>query len=155
MTDHTDTEALVERCNEIMRRLGGVARAADSDWLALDVGMGQFKAMVVLKEQGRQCVGGLARALNISEPSASLLVDKLVIRGLASRDTDPGDRRRTLVALTEEGDQLMTRLHRSREDKFVGWLSQVAEDDLQVLLQGLEALIGIIDRQEGSTEGQV
>jgi DNA-binding MarR family transcriptional regulator len=154
MTDNTHAEELTERCNEIMRRLGTVARAQDSDWLALDVGMGQFKAMVVLKEQGRQCVGGLARALNISKPSASLLVDKLVTRGLVGRDTDPGDRRRTLVALTEAGDQLMTRLRRSREDMFVGWLRQLEPEDLQALMRGLQALVDVLDRQEGRTECQ-
>ena len=147
MTDDALPQVLVERCNQAMRRLGGLARAQDSDWLALDVGMGQFKAMVVLAEQGRLTVGGLARALNISEPSASLLVDKLVTRGFARRDTDPDDRRRTLVALTEEADQLVGRLRRSREDLFVGWLGLLKREDLQALLQGLDALVDAIERE--------
>ncbi|OFW58350.1 MAG: hypothetical protein A2133_01875 [Actinobacteria bacterium RBG_16_64_13] len=149
MTDNIHGEALVERCNEIMHRLGGMARAHDSDWLNLDVGMGQFKAMIVLKDNGRQTVGGLARALSISEPSASLLVEKLVTRRFVGRTDDPGDRRRTLVALTDEGDQLMARLRRSREDKFLGWLRQLESEDLGSLLRGLQALIAVIDREEG------
>ena len=141
----TPNQTLVEQCNELLRRIGGLGKAQDSDWLALDVGMGQFKALVVLKEQGRQTVGGLARALSISEPSASLLIDKLVGRGFVGRETDSEDRRRTLVALTTEGDELMTRLRRSREDLFLGWLSRLDDGELRALLDGLVALVGVAE----------
>jgi DNA-binding MarR family transcriptional regulator len=155
MTDNTQTEALAVRCNELMRRIEGLAKSQDSEWLALDVGMGQFKAMVVMKEHGQQCVGSLARALRISEPSTSLLVDRLVTRGLVRRDTDSQDRRRTLVGLTAEGDQLMVRLRQSREDQFIGWLRRLAMNDLQALLRGLEALVGAVRREEGRPEDLV
>jgi DNA-binding MarR family transcriptional regulator len=147
MTDAVRLSALVEHCNQAMRRLGVLARSQDSDWLSLDIGMGQFKAMVVLTEQDQQTVGGLARALNISEPSASLLVDKLVTRGLVGRNTDPDDRRRTLVALTEEGGQLMGWLRRSQEGQFAEWLGLLEQQDLEALLQGLDALVEVIERE--------
>lgn len=147
MTNDAHPSAPVERCNAALRRLALLSRPDDSDWLALDLGMGQFKAMVVLTEQGRQSVGGLARALNISEPSASLLVDKLVTLGLVERDTDPDDRRRTLVAPTEEGDQLIGRLRRTREDQFAGWLGLLEKEDLQALLRVLEALADAVERE--------
>lgn len=147
MTHDAHPGALVERCNAALHRLAVLARPQDSDWLALDLGMGQLKAMVVLTEQGRQSVGGLARALNISEPSASLLVDKLVTRGLVGRDTDPGDRRRTLVAPTEEGDQLMGRLRRTREDQFAGWLGLLENKDLQEFARVLDALADAVERE--------
>ncbi len=149
MAQETETSALLERCNEVIRRLSSAARPQGSDWLTLDIGMGEFKAMVVLKDDGRRTVGGLGRALSISEPSASLLVDKLVRRRLVDRETDPEDRRRTLVALTEDGDQLVTRLRQSRDDKFAAWLSKLGAEDLQALARGLEALAGAIEGEEG------
>jgi DNA-binding MarR family transcriptional regulator len=151
MTDDAHCDVLVERCNAALHRLMVLTRPQDSDWLALDMGMGQLKAMVVLTEQGRQTVGGLARALNISEPSASLLVDKLVTRGLVGRDTDPSDRRRTLVATTEQGDQLMGRLRRTREDQFTGWLGLLDNEDLQALAQALDALAAAVERERSRT----
>jgi DNA-binding MarR family transcriptional regulator len=151
MSDDAQSRALVEGCTAALHRLDVLTRPHYSDWLAVDLGMGQFKAMVVLTEQGRLTVGGLARALNISEPSASLLVEKLVTRGLVGRDTDPDDRRRTLVAPTVEGDQLMRRLRRTRDDLFVGWLSLLERDDLQALLRALDALAAAIERERGRT----
>ena len=86
---------LREQCGRSFDRVAGLTKPQDSEWLALDMGMGQLKAMVVLAKHRQLTVGGLARALDISEPSASLLVDKLVTRGLVARETDPADRRRT------------------------------------------------------------
>ena len=87
------------------------------------MGMGQLKAIMVLVKHPQLTVGGLARALDISEPSASLLVDKLVTRGLVGRETDPADRRRTLVVGSGQGTLLVERLRRSRQDQFAGWLA--------------------------------
>lgn len=150
MTPGEGTEQLAERCNRLMRSIVGLARDQDSEWLALDLGMGQFKAMVILREHGRQTVGGLARTLKISEPSASLLVDKLVARDLVARSTDPEDRRRTLVAITQAGSELMVRLRRSREDQLAGWLAGMAGEDLQALARGLQAMVVSI---RGGSEG--
>ena len=141
MTDDIRSEELPERCNQLMHLVAGLAKGQDAEWLALDMGMGQFKAMVMLKEHSRQSVGGLAKILKVSESSASLLVEKLVVRDLVVRHPDPEDRRRTFVELSEAGDALMVRLRRSREDQLMAWLRGMAEDDLRALKQGLQALV--------------
>jgi DNA-binding MarR family transcriptional regulator len=145
MTEKDGSQSLLERCNDVLRQLAALARPKGSDWLDLDLGMGQFKAMLVLTEQERQTVGGLGRALGIAEPSASLLVDKLVSRGLAVRETDADDRRRTQVAPTDEGRLLMSRLRRTREDQIAAWLGALEEDELRSLLVGLEALVRVME----------
>jgi DNA-binding MarR family transcriptional regulator len=145
MTEKDGSQPLLERCNEVLRQLAALARPKGSDWLDLDLGMGQFKAMLVLTEHERQTVGGLGRALGIAEPSASLLVDKLVSRGLAVRETDVDDRRRTQVVSTDEGRLLMSRLRRTREDQIAAWLGALEEDELRSLLVGLEALVRVME----------
>jgi DNA-binding MarR family transcriptional regulator len=151
MKEPTEQNDLAVRCTDLVRRLADLTRVPDSEWLALDIGMGQLKALIVLKEQGRQTVGGLARALRVTEPSASLLLDRLVIRGLVARESDSEDRRRTLVALSASGDELMTRLRRTKDDRFIAWLSRVSAEDLQSLERGLGALHSVI-AGEGSPE---
>ncbi len=148
----TDAEAiagLIEHCGRSFDRVAALTKAQDSEWLALDLGMGQLKAMMVLVKQRQLAVGGLARALGLSEPAASLLVDKLVGRGLVVRMTDPTDRRRTLVLPSEEGDLLVERLRRSRRESLSGWLEQVEERDLEALARGLDALADVIERGAG------
>ena len=140
------TQELIERCGRSLDRLSGLTKPQDSEWLSLDLGMGQLKAVMVLSKNQQLTVGGLARALTLSEPSASLLVDKLVQRGLAIRETDPADRRRTMVLASEEGRQLVERLRRNRWEHVLGWLEQMEGADIRALMQGLDALAGVIER---------
>jgi DNA-binding MarR family transcriptional regulator len=137
---------LREQCGRSFDRVAGLTKPHDSEWLSLDMGMGQLKAVVVLVKHRQLTVGGLARALDISEPSASLLVDKIVARGLVTRETDPADRRRTLVVASEQGDLLVERLRRSRQEQLAGWLALMDEDDLRALTRGLDALSTIIEQ---------
>ncbi len=153
MKESSDHHDLALRCTDLMRRVADLTRVPDSEWLALDVGMGQLKALIVLKELGRQTVGGFARALRVTEPSASLLLDKLVTRGLVEREAGVEDRRRTFVALTESGDELMTRLRRVKDDHFVAWLSRVGEQDLECLERGLAALHDVIVAEAAGGSG--
>jgi DNA-binding MarR family transcriptional regulator len=143
------SKELIERCGRSYDRVAGLTKAQDSEWLSLDLGMGQLKAIMVLAKNQQLTVGGVARALGISEPSASILVEKLVTRGLAARETDPADRRRTLVLASAEGHELVERLHRSRWEQFSGWLGQMEEADLHALERGLDALAGVIERGSG------
>jgi|WetSurMetagenome_2_1015567.scaffolds.fasta_scaffold942252_1 DNA-binding MarR family transcriptional regulator len=138
------------RCTDLMRRIADVTRVPDSEWLALDIGMGQLKALIVLKEQGRQTVGGFARALKITEPSASLLIDKLVTRGLVVRETDAEDRRRTFVGLSDAGLELMTRLRRTKDEHFLSWFSRLSVEELEGLERGLTALHWAITGEDRS-----
>lgn len=137
---------LKEQCGRSFDRVAGLTKPHDSEWLSLDMGMGQLKAVVVLVKHRQLTVGGLARALDISEPAASLLVDKLVTRGLVSRESDLADRRRTLVVASEQGDLLVERLRRSRQEQVAGWLALMEGDDLRALTQGLDALAAVIEQ---------
>lgn len=52
-------------------------------------------------------IGELANSLQVRHHSASLLVDRCVKRGLVERREDPNDRRRALVSLTPEGQEIL------------------------------------------------
>lgn len=55
-------------------------------------------------------IGALAEALQLRQSSTSLLVDRCVKRGLLNRQEDPRDRRRVVVWLTDEGQQILDRI---------------------------------------------
>ncbi|HEX6509520.1 MAG TPA: MarR family transcriptional regulator [Chloroflexota bacterium] len=55
-------------------------------------------------------IGDVAECLQVRHHGASLLVDRSVRRGLLSRVEDPDDRRRALVSLTPEGQQILDRI---------------------------------------------
>ena len=68
----------------------------------------QHQALLVIKARSTGNglpVGMLAVRLLLRQHSAVELVDRLSRLGLVSRNPDPHDRRRVLVALTEEGEE--------------------------------------------------
>lgn len=65
----------------------------------------------------------LNRAVLITQPSVSRLVDRLAARGLVAKTHDPEDGRGTIVAITEEGFALFRRVaftHMDAIDRHVG-----------------------------------
>ena len=114
---------LVERCHAVAHEVfGTMGRAGGRELLSLDLTMGQFKAMVTLGTSGPRPVGELGRLLGISEPAASLLVDKLVELGTQSANATPHDGRRVLVTLTPDGRERTERLRAGRDEHVLRWL---------------------------------
>ncbi|HEV3310845.1 MAG TPA: MarR family transcriptional regulator [Chloroflexota bacterium] len=58
----------------------------------------------------RVSIGDIAERLQVRHHSASLLVERMVQRGLVSREIDAADRRRALVALTPTGQDVLDRI---------------------------------------------
>jgi DNA-binding MarR family transcriptional regulator len=116
-------------------------RNAGPELMSLDLTMGQFKAMVTLTTNGPQPVGELGRRLGLSEPAASLLVDKLAELDLAVRARDPQDGRRTLVTATPAAEELAARLREGREEHILAWLGALTDDELDGLTRGFCGLL--------------
>ena len=79
------------------------------DALDLGRGSGRVKSLMWLSE-GPLSLSGLAEAIGVDAPYATLIVDSLEERGLVERHPDPDDRRRKLVSLTPAGNEAVTRV---------------------------------------------
>jgi DNA-binding MarR family transcriptional regulator len=126
-------------------------RTTMPEWLHLDLTMGQLKTLAALAAHQAMNISALAETLNVSKPTASILVDQVVQRGLAQRTEDPEDRRRTLVELTLAGSDLVAQLRQSGpQDRMVRWLEAMDPDDLAALTRGMQALAAIAGREAAS-----
>jgi DNA-binding MarR family transcriptional regulator len=142
MKTHRDT--LVETVLAGQQSITSSAQSATAAyWLRLDLTMTQLKSVFALHRQGPMPVGGLAEALSVGLSAASILVDKLVQQALAERHEDPKDRRRTVVTLTPGAEQLVIQLRQGSSQFLRKLCSQMADDDLQALAQGVSALATI------------
>lgn len=134
-------QEIVQSLRAIITRITGDASGA---WMDLDVTMPQMKVLMLLRENGALRVGILARYLNVSTPTITGIVDRLVRQELVKREDDPSDRRVVLNVLTTKGEQLMERLrHRSDEElmKIVGTLSAQEQSDLARSLKRLDEAV--------------
>ena len=69
--------------------------------------MSQFGVLEALLHLGSMTQQDLGRKILKSSGNITMVIDNLEKRGLVSRATDPGDRRRTQVNLTVKGDALI------------------------------------------------
>lgn len=63
----------------------------------------QMNAVRAIRESGQTTVKELAETLQVSAPSASVMVERLVELGVASREQSTQDRREVVIRLTPEG----------------------------------------------------
>lgn len=73
---------------------------------ALGLTYPQYLAMLVLWEASPRTVGALGEALDLDSNTLTPLLKRLETSGLVTRDRDPEDERRVIVALTDKGRAL-------------------------------------------------
>ena len=141
-----ERDALVYRALSANERImRGMLAQADADpWIQLDMSMAQCKAMLFLCQEGAATISGVAEGLGIGRPAASNLVERLVQQGLAHREEDPADRRRSVASLTGPGQELAGRLQQLHVTQLSRHLAQLADEDLGALVQGAEALARVL-----------
>ncbi|GAA1676051.1 MarR family winged helix-turn-helix transcriptional regulator [Fodinicola feengrottensis] len=73
---------------------------------------------VIDSAQGRCSVATIAERLSVDQPRASKLVARAVADGLVRRESDQADGRRSLLALTEAGQEAVEAMHKFRRSLF-------------------------------------
>lgn len=110
-TDLTDAdyEALSNLRYTLRRFMDFSASAAQEEGLPAQ----QHQALLAIRghrSEDAMTVGLLAERLLIAPHSATELVGRLVAAGYVSRQTDPADKRRQTLELTEKADDILKRL---------------------------------------------
>jgi DNA-binding MarR family transcriptional regulator len=146
---HPDDDPLDEQACRVwaaMRDLTAShpAKNALRDALNLGRGSGRVKALLWLTE-GPLSLSGLAEAIGVDAPYATLIVDTLEEHGLVERRPDPADRRRKLVSLTPEGKETVARVSRIQREPPPGFGNLTPAE-----LETLETLIRRIARGAGA-----
>jgi DNA-binding MarR family transcriptional regulator len=125
-----------------MRDLVGSHPTKDLMRAALDLGRGsgRIRSLMWLAE-GPMSLSGLAEAVGVDAPYATLIVDSLEERGLVERQPDPADRRRKLVTLTAAGTKAIEKLVRIEREPPPGFarLSSAELETLEGLLRRVVA----------------
>jgi DNA-binding MarR family transcriptional regulator len=137
-----DVVAAIERAMVTMRRSWSrrtlqrraAAGAGDPDAAGFQV-LDAIEAAV--ERGGVMTVNGVAEALAVDQPRASRLVAGVVDAGLVRRGADPGDGRRSVLALTARGRRVLAEGHRTRraavEDALAGWPAEDRETFARLL----------------------
>lgn len=151
MSQQPDEAKLNEISKLFFHLLHNIQNTARPDWQGLDLTMAQFKVFFTLNFEEAMPISKVAEALDISHPTASHLVERLVRAGLVERVEHAADRRYTLARLSAQGKAMVQRLRQGRLEHFRYWLGQLDEEDLAALQQGLRALNRVVQASRSQT----
>src|SRR3954471_24276917 len=75
-----------------------------------------WRALAQLEDLGPTRVSDLAAADRVSQPTATMVEQKLVERGWVERCADPADRRAVRVTITDAGKEALSRTREAAAD---------------------------------------
>ncbi|MHB8324503.1 MAG: MarR family winged helix-turn-helix transcriptional regulator, partial [Candidatus Dormibacteria bacterium] len=105
----------------------------------LPVSVVQGQVLLRLAAEGPQRVTELAREQGISQPSATVLVDRLERHGWVERGADPSDRRAQRVALTPAGRSVLAQAAAVRTERLAGRLAALDAPERRAIEAALPA----------------
>ena len=124
-------ETLAEAFWAVARRLRDTSQETLAPW---DITPAQLRALRVLRRHGVMRLSELSDRLHIAPRSATEVVDALEGRGLAQRRPDPGDRRATLVEVTDDGSGVLDAVRGTEAERVFGRLSPADRSQLARIL---------------------
>ena len=99
----------------------------------------QFRMLVVLETRGATKLVALAELLQVAPSTAMRMVDRLIAAGLADRRTNPGNRRETLLQLTEEGRRIVEDVTVRRRAEIATIVERLTPTQRLALIEALNA----------------
>jgi DNA-binding MarR family transcriptional regulator len=110
------------------------------NWPGGALSLVHINVLAVLDIDGPLPMHRLAETLDVSQASATGIVDRMEQRGLVERRREDGDRRVVHVALTDEGRRLITGMAAERRDHLSQLLDTLTDAELEGFLLGARAL---------------
>ncbi len=137
-------DELVELLRETVVRLQPSSQEISAAWSTAQITMQQLRVMTILFHEGPTRVSDLARHLDVSTPTITGILDRLVRQRLSYRMSDPRDRRVVLNNLTQDGRDLVERLMPAHGDQAERALVRLSLEERAGLRESLRALLRVI-----------
>lgn len=94
----------------------------------------QMPILWAIARLGRISQGQVARVLGVSRAAVAVSAKRLEKAGLVRREKEPGDHRRTMVALTQKGEAVAHRARVCQEELLARRLEGFSQEELACLM---------------------
>lgn len=150
----TQVESEIVQClRRIVRGIDVRSRALSREY---ELTWPQLAALRELERLGKCPVGRLAAEMAIGAPTVTGIVDRLEQGGLVRRLREEGDRRKVMVALTDDGRRLLLRKPSLLNERVRQQLADLPEPQQQQMLVALRQLVAMMEppRDGNARRGQ-
>ena len=129
-------EKLIKHLKQVQSHLRS---GQPSAWSGLNVTMPQAKTLFLLADGPRR-MSGIAKRLSVEMPSATTMIDRLVVKGLVERRQDPADRRAVVCSITEAGMEAVERFWSIRAARMESFVASLTDEELETVAPAMEIL---------------
>ena len=113
-----------------------------------ELSMAQVQVLMTLQGSGESTISDLARQLQVSPPSTSSMVDRLVDKGFLHRERSSEDRRKVVVRLSEQAAAQAGRMEEAVLAAFLDLVEKVGPETAQKWCEVLERVEQVLAKQE-------
>jgi DNA-binding MarR family transcriptional regulator len=106
----------------------------------------QLMVLMTLALDGPQTMTSIHQVIGIEKGSLTSVIDALVEKGLVSRGSESGDRRKIIVSLTEKGTSLADECRAGLSVYVERKIEKLSADDLRTVKSTSAILKGILDK---------
>jgi DNA-binding MarR family transcriptional regulator len=117
-----------------------------------ELGRPDFGLLALLSRVGTASQSEAAERLRMSRPQMSVVVDRLVERGMAIREHDPEDRRITRISATEAGIQAFEEAVAATQARIEELLAPLGARELETAASSLRQLVAALRKGEKGKE---
>lgn len=140
---HTNSREIVEMTTKMLVQLQQDPGRGSSEWPS--VTMQQLRVMMILYADGPTRVSVLARKLNVSTPTITGILDRLVRHEFTYRTDDPRDRRVVLNALTDKGREVIEHLQPLDSTRLTRAIESLSDEQQRSVRSALSTLVDAVE----------
>lgn len=140
--EDTSGDILVEDILKLADRLFRLLLPSiPQDIVALDVTMPQAKIMFILYIRGPRRMSDIAAELDVTLPTATSFIDRLVEKNYVVREPSPDDRRVVLCNLSAAGHKAISRIWESGRNRSRELLEAMDAAKLKMFIEVLQNML--------------
>ncbi len=147
MTRKTKPELIVELLTAVRANQNATDQMDDAAARGFGVNRTDARCLDIIEQFGPIAAGRLAEMAGLTTGSVTAVIDRLVAKGYLRRVADPGDRRRVMVELTEELEQLAGRYYGPLAEHAFPLLSGYTNSELELIADFLRTSTEIVERR--------
>ncbi len=100
----------------------------------------QFMVLKALEHTGPMRVSDIAAHMGVKNPAASMMLNAMFEHDLVDRESDPDDRRATLISVSAAGKKELRAAEKNRRALMRGMTMRLSDEEINSIISGLHKL---------------
>jgi DNA-binding MarR family transcriptional regulator len=108
----------------------------------------QLRVAQIVAETGTSTGGAIARRMHVAPATITSMIDKLERAGHVERQRSHADRRQTIIALTDKGQDALSRAPDALQQRFAAAFEALEDWEQAMIVAALERVATMLDAGE-------